>query len=184
MRHVFEEHVFYEIGRLVDTYQLLLKPDEYWYEKFTPQIGEAIKDALIVGFCTHARNLLEFFYRKSGKDPASVDYADPPYEHLDQNRNDVDTLKNKLNNQINHLSYGRTKETSEKIGPNDRKRIIKLIHSDAVRLKDRLKPGYDAKYLLIDRLAAASAADVGLSAASFAETTTTPVWGMTKPSSE
>ena len=112
---IFKEHIHYEIGRLVDMYLLLLKPE--YAADLTAQIAKTLEDALIVGYCTHARNLLEFFYRQSGKDePASVNYAHaPPYEPLNRYRKDVDALLNKLNNQINHISYERKEETSEKI---------------------------------------------------------------------
>jgi len=170
MRHVFEVHVPYEIGRLVAMYRLLLDRNQYRPAALqgpaaseTGRTAETLEDALIVGFCTHARNLLEFFYREAGDHyAAAVDYADTTYQPLNEKIANVDRLKNKLNNQINHLTYMRTDETSEKIGPNERKEIIKLIGSEAVRLQPQLKPGYDAKCLLIDDLLAA-AASVGLS---------------------
>jgi hypothetical protein len=177
MRRVFEVHVRYEIDRLVEMYHLLLMPNQY-RAKFTSEIADTLEDALIVGFCTHARNLLEFFYSQSGNDPASVDYAHAPYKRLE--RKDVVTLLSKLNNQINHLTYGRTEEKSEKIDEYRRKEIIDLIYSEAVRLEQNLKkPDYNAQQLRIDILAAASA--VKLFALSPAGTTGTYVGSFSTP---
>jgi hypothetical protein len=106
-----------------------------------------------VGFCTYARNLLEFFYRRPQGRAAAADYANAPYEPLDKSRCDVKTLTTQLNAQINHLTYERTDEASGKIGSKERKDLIDLIHTEAGRLEKCLKSEYDTKYLRIDLLA-------------------------------
>jgi hypothetical protein len=56
MQLMFDEHVRYEIDHLIGMYRLLLEPNN--------QLGDLdrkmIDDALIVAFCIHAKNLMEF----------------------------------------------------------------------------------------------------------------------------
>jgi hypothetical protein len=161
MQDVFGHHLPYEIDRLVGKYRLLLEPQQYRSllplgRAKTPATAETLDDALFVGFCTHARNLLEFFYRRPQGRAAAADHANAPYEPLDKSRCDVKTLTTQLNAQINHLTYERTDEASEKIGSKERKDLIDLIHTEACRLEKCLKSEYDTKYLRIDLLAEAA----------------------------
>src|SRR5882724_2005327 len=61
MQKVFKTHLYYEIGRLLEMYKLLLEPKRY--AGLSAELVRTLDDALIVGFCTHARNLMEFFFR-------------------------------------------------------------------------------------------------------------------------
>lgn len=164
MREVFQIHLPYEIDRLIGIYELLA--DGKWYQTVADPKGH-LADALIVGFCTHARNLLEFFFHKEGTYfAAALDYATKSdnetesYERLNlEKEKDANKLYKQLCAQINHLTYERTDETSKKIGPKEREELVKLIHKEARRLSVALKPPYDAmrEYLRLDKLANAAA---------------------------
>lgn len=56
-------------------YALLRKP--VYRSKLESDVAEAVDDALLVAFCTHARNLLEFFFRDPDTNyyAAAMDYA-------------------------------------------------------------------------------------------------------------
>jgi hypothetical protein len=123
--------------------------------KLANDISETVDDALIVGFCTHARNLLEFFFRKDRTKynyGSATDYAEASYQRLNQEREDVTKLYGQLCAQINHLTYGRIDDNSEKIGPSERKDLADLIKDEAVRLERKLKPDYNRHYLHTDLL--------------------------------
>jgi hypothetical protein len=155
---VFEEHLPYEIIRLIQQYLLLLHRNEY-RSGLKPDVEEAVHDGLLVGFCTHARNLLEFFFHDPGHrdHAAATDYAAPGYVRLDRKRPDVDRLYKQLCAQINHLTYNRTDDDKKKIGPLEWKELIEIILSEATRLAPQLKSGYDNQHLHIDRLTEAAA---------------------------
>ena len=59
LQQVFTKHFPYEIVRLVEQYKLLRTPD--------PDRSEPVKDALIVSFCTHARNILARIMHHAGR---------------------------------------------------------------------------------------------------------------------
>jgi hypothetical protein len=161
-REVFEEHLPYEMVRLVETYQLLLEPERYR----SPETAETLDNALIVAFCSHARNLLEFFFRKHNTNhnyAIALDYANEAYAPLMKTGN-VDKLYKQLCAQINHLTYERTAESSKKIGQRERKDLVDLIYAEAIRLGRSLKSQYDAKHLQIDCLAAAARMEVKVGA--------------------
>jgi hypothetical protein len=167
---VFKKHLPYEIVQLIKKYKLALDPNRYVTtdaegrrSKLAPEIEGALDDALHVGFCTHARNLLEFFFRKTNAPynyAIALDYATEPYKPLDRERDDVKRLYKRLCDQINHLTYERTSETSKKILPKERKELINLIHNEARRLSGDLMSKYDAGYLHIDQLAEAAAMEI------------------------
>jgi hypothetical protein len=166
MRDVFEKHVPYEIDRLVDIYKLLLQPKRY-RSGLTCEIAKTVENALIVGFCTHARNLLEFFFREHPtkyKYAIARGYATTQYAPLEK-AGDVETLYEQLCAQINHLTYKRTHETAEQIGAKERIHLVKIIHEEAERLGEYLLLAYDKQHLRIDRLAEAAATEVTKEAA-------------------
>jgi hypothetical protein len=161
LRQVFEVHLPYEIVRLVEMYRLLLEPNPYRSD-LKPEVAETVDDALIVGFCTHARNLLESFFRSRKFQYAlATDYANaPPYVRLDPKREDVDRLYGQLCAQINHLTYGRTDDNSKKIDVAERKELIDIVNEETTRLGKHLKSDYDKQHLHLDILAAAAAMEV------------------------
>jgi hypothetical protein len=157
LREVFEKHLPYEIGRLVEQYQLLLDPTPY-RSGLPAQDAASVEDALIVSFCTHARNLLEFFFRAPNRSYAlATDYATASYKRLDPKRADVKRLYGQLCAQINHLTYDRTDVDSKKIGSSERKELVDIIYNDAVRLEKHLRSGNDKQHLLLGHLASATA---------------------------
>jgi hypothetical protein len=83
LQEVIEVHLPYETIRLVEMYALLRKP--VYRSKLESDVAEAVDDALLVAFCTHARNLLEFFFHDPDTNyyAAAMDYANPNYEKLD-----------------------------------------------------------------------------------------------------
>jgi hypothetical protein len=91
---VFKKHLRYEIVRLVEMYLLLQEPAPY--RKTIPSATAAtVHDGLLVGFCSHGRNLLEFFFRDQHTKfyyALATDYADARYVRLDKNRADVKRL--------------------------------------------------------------------------------------------
>ena len=106
-----------------------------------------------MSFCTHARNLLEFFFRSRKLSYAlTTDYATQPYKKLDPKRPDVERLYGQLCAQINHLTYDRTDDNSKKVLPRDRE-LIEIVYAETSRLEKHLLPGFDKKYLLLNLLA-------------------------------
>ena len=158
-QQVFDVDLDYEIIRAVQAYVLLLNRHVYC-SGLPSDIADAVDDGLFVAFCTHARNLLEFFYRKPDHNnyyAVATDYAQAGYVELDRTRPDVDRLYKQLCAQINHLTYSRTDKEKEKIGPQQRNELIDIILAEATRLALQLKSGYDKQRLRIDRLTNAAA---------------------------
>jgi hypothetical protein len=99
----------------------------------TPETMRA--DALLVGFCSHARNLLEFFFREDNTKynyAIALDYANEGYSPL-KKMGDVDRLYSQLCAQINHLTYERTDEASKKIADKECQELVRLIHHETKR---------------------------------------------------
>jgi hypothetical protein len=99
----------------VETYKLLLHPKHH-LSGLTCAVAKTVEDALIVSFCTHARNLLEFF-SKPGRDryhAAARDYANTCYE---PHTGDAGRLYGQLCAPINHLTYNRTDDDNKKNWP-------------------------------------------------------------------
>ena len=84
-----------------------------------------------VAFCTHARNLLEFFFRDPDTNyyAAAMDYANPNYEKLDLEENPKceDAVQTAV---CPNQSYADNK----KILPPQRKDLIDIIYEQATRL--------------------------------------------------
>lgn len=161
LQEVIEVHLPYETIRLVEMYALLRKP--VYRSKLESDVAEAVDDALLVAFCTHARNLLEFFFRDPDTNyyAAAMDYANPNYEKLDLEKNpNAKTLYKQPCAQINHLTYKRTDADNKKILPPQRKDLIDIIYEQATRLARKLKSDYDKQHLHLDRLADAAAAKI------------------------
>src|SRR5262245_55511803 len=160
-QEVFGVHLRYEIVRLIEQYALLLNPNEYC-SGLKPVVAKTVHDGLLVAFCTHARNLLEFFFRKPDQKnyyyAVATDYGKSGYVNLDPANPDVDRLYKQLCAQINHLTYHRTDDSKKKIDTPEWKELIDIILSEAARLAPQLKSGYDKQHLRIDDLLNAAAA--------------------------
>jgi hypothetical protein len=146
MRKMFDVHVPYELGRLDEMYRLLAEPDLLNFKAIPEPHRDTVRDALIVGFCIHAKNLMEFFAGKPEPLHACAkDFANGEYQPLRvAHRSRLHELKGMLNNQLSHLSYERANDPQEKIDIQERKDFLDVIHAELVRWKAALQSGYAA----------------------------------------
>jgi hypothetical protein len=154
---MFDEHFRYELGRLAEMYRLMAQPDLFNFESIPTEHRPTIEDALIVAFCSHARNLIEFF-EKSPNDykGCAKDFAKDKFMPLKiEQRTRLHKLRGMLNNQINHLTYDRTNNSDEKIKAPERKELFEGIHDEVVRWNAVLKPEYADFPINTDSLAEA-----------------------------
>jgi hypothetical protein len=175
LNEVFTKHLPYEIGRLVEAYRLLVNPEKYYRPADLAEaetIGKALVDAHIVSFCTHARNLLEFFPREEYNDdnhyaraadfskPSAADPAKPNYE-IRKRKGRMKELYKQLCAQVNHLTYDRTDEDSKKITEGERKELIDIVYEEVLRLARSLDESrYDKLYLGLGILADAAKLEI------------------------
>jgi hypothetical protein len=160
-QEVFSVHLRYETLRLIEQYALLLNPNKYC-SGLEPEVAKAVHDGLLVAFCSHARNLLEFFFRVPDTNyyfAVATDYAKPSsYEKLDLTKDpDAFRLYKQLCAQINHLTYNRTDDSTKKIDIPECKELIGIMLREATRLASQLESGYDKQHLRIDDLLNAAA---------------------------
>jgi hypothetical protein len=123
-------YLFYEFWMLAETHKRLLAG-----------IGDTvIQNALIEAFCTHARNLNEFFlevgwdHALKASDFTAGDYKWPP------NSEERKALIAKINKQISHLTDQRTLTAQEKIGERDRTALYELLVADFKNFTQYLRP--------------------------------------------
>jgi hypothetical protein len=122
----FSEHFPYEIGMM-----------RYAYHKLKGEnFDQGDQNAMIETFCIHARNIIELF-----KTHVSCDF-DPRYFTTSDFRINKqfikDGLLSKINNQISHLTKGRTELHQYKIGPTDRNEIFESIEAEIARFETAL----------------------------------------------
>jgi hypothetical protein len=172
---VLEKHIWYELARFVAQYELLRAPGKH-RTKLDEDEADIVEDALIVSFCTHARNALEFFWRPDRSKynyALATDYADASYVRLDKEKTEVKRLYEQLCAQINHLSLNRTDKSHQKIGEKQRDELVGIIHDEVARLvKHHLKPGFDKRYFAVERLAEAKLKSMTISVGSGGATNT------------
>jgi hypothetical protein len=123
-------YLFYEFWMLAETNKRLLG-----------RIGDTvIQNALIEAFCTHARNLNEFFLEAGwaralkASDFTVGDYKWPP------NSEERKALIAKINKQISHLTDQQTLTAQEKIGERDRTALYELLVADFKNFTQHLRP--------------------------------------------
>jgi hypothetical protein len=123
-------YMFYEFWMLAETHKRLLAGK-----------GDAVlENALIESFCTHARNLNEFFLEVGLGDTLKAsdftlgDYKWPP--DSDKRRALITTI----NKQIPHLNDQRTLVAQEKIGEQDRTAVYELLVADFKNFTHHLRP--------------------------------------------
>lgn len=193
---VFKVHLPYEIGRMVEAHRLLMNPGQYYRIPKGPEaktIAKGLQDAHIVSFCTHARNLLEFFPREEYHEkyhyaraadfskPDSADASKVDYE-IRKRTGRIEALYKQLCAQVNHLTYDRTDEDSKKIGDAKRKELIELIYGEVLRLARSLDVSrYDKAYLGLDILAEAAALKVETGATGTTNAVTLESWQSPPP---
>ncbi len=122
---ILGEHLPYELWMLRQTYEKLR----------SPLANKVLRNALIESFCIHARLLLEFFGNKKGR--RAEDYTGGSYKavHL---VNLTKTERDKLNTQIAHMTGQRTVDSSEKIGPALRAKLITALERETNEFEKRL----------------------------------------------
>jgi hypothetical protein len=135
-REIAEEHLPYEIGMLVFSalvYQNMGTGGPH------PDIERAVRNALITAFCIHARNLIDFLESKRKGARArkmAVDYKPFANGKIDKR------LTKKLEDQIAHLSFGRTSNPNEKINGRDRTNLLRAIVTELIAYRPHLRPEY------------------------------------------
>ena len=108
-RKLFEEHLPYELDMFEEAAKFLMS------EEFAKLDRENNKDdwfranAAIEAFWTYARTLREFFKQPKNREPvlgahhaSARDFASDYWPDLD-----LQTVVDKINNQVSHLNYGR-----------------------------------------------------------------------------
>jgi hypothetical protein len=115
--NLLNEHVRYELDMLFETSNRL---------NYCDIDDDVVRNALIESFCIHARQLIDFFNDEKGV-------------HARRFMNDGHSvsssttvqlsgkLKTKLNTQIAHLTERRTTDPADKIGNDDRSRLVSGI---------------------------------------------------------
>jgi hypothetical protein len=152
IREIFEHHLPYEIDRLAETYGLLNDASEL-RRGLSQATCDTVADSLIVAFCVHGKALIEFLSKSDGESYASsTDYADNYQSWKIAHGSREHSIRGKLNNQLSHLTFGRTAVNPEKIGPEDRTFIVQKIKSELERWTPCLRAEYNAKLLPIVRL--------------------------------
>jgi hypothetical protein len=108
---------------------------EETYQKI-PNADEVTNNALIEAFCLHARNLIEFFEKKTDK------YATGEYQaFFHTSKKNIAKIKRKINIQISHLIYGeRATNDASKIGPDDRAEVLNILSDEIAQFKAHLLP--------------------------------------------
>jgi hypothetical protein len=123
-------YMFYEFWMLAETHKRLLAGK-----------GDAVlENALIESFCTHARNLNEFFLEVGlGDTLKASDFTLGDYKwpsDSDKRRALITTI----NKQLPHLNDQRTLVAQEKIGEQDRTAVYELLVADFKNFTHHLKP--------------------------------------------
>jgi hypothetical protein len=104
-------------------------------------------NALIESFCTHARNLNEFFLERSGwRDSLKASaFTDVAYKPPRRTKRRI-ALFDKINQQITHLTVKRTSNVRQKIGPRYRDEMYKTLYADLLKFNRHLRPRLRRKW--------------------------------------
>lgn len=135
---VFTDHIMYEFKMLQMTYLFLGVP---FYSGW-------VGNALIESFSIHARNLLEFFGgtgSESDEKVCAYHFTNSSYKAF-PNGEIPGELFGKLQAQIAHLSYQRTKDNADKIGPKDRKELLEFLNKEIEHFAAHLKLPFREKW--------------------------------------
>src|SRR5262249_8038555 len=138
---MLEEHVVYEARMLRATFIALAAPG------LDLIVVPPIKNALIVSFCGHARLLQDFFACETSPAEEAVCACHFTDGYLPFQREKLpDRLRGKLNAQISHLSYNRTKVAERKIGHEDRVQLFRGLENEIEAFGAHLKEIYRPKW--------------------------------------
>jgi hypothetical protein len=132
---IISTHLPYEIDMLRYAYQRLLD--------FVPQEEG---NAFIECFCVHARNLLDFFWDETPKRKnyaVARHFTSPSYKPFeDLSPKKKNGLYGKLHDQIVHLTYGRTDDSSARIGHDARVSLRELIEREIDNFSSHIETPY------------------------------------------
>lgn len=141
---MISEHLEYEIYMLNYTDTILRNSSIL-------MLHECIRNALIESFCTHARNLIEFFRNSTtearlGKPAGSKHFTGKGYSSLHTEKfkdtiGELSALYNQLSDDSAHLSYART-IGQKKIEAAERELLRKLIIEEVEEFRKHLKDEY------------------------------------------
>jgi hypothetical protein len=141
-----DEHLPYEVQMLRHTYHLLATGIAV-----SPAEAQVVVEyALIESFCVHARNLIEFFRHKKPCDFDLRWFAKDGYRVADKDFIGASVQK-KLDEQMSHLTKGRTKVEKEKIDRAARKEIYDALEDEIDRLRSSLRPDSASKWKVAAR---------------------------------
>jgi len=130
----FDEHLHYEISMLRATYAYMC----------VGSFGDILNNALIESFCTHARNLIEFFRYKDPCDYHPVEFVTDKFRKNTQFIDD--SLFTTINEQISHISYYRTADPSKKIDGTFRAKVIAALEAEIGRFNKHLTDHFRARW--------------------------------------
>jgi hypothetical protein len=137
MRELLTHHLRYEIVML-----------RWTFARFrAPMSHENEKNAFIESFCIHARNLIEFF-QGTGNVGGTHAYArhftiNGIYEVCSLTKTELpEDLYGKLSEQIAHLTYGRTKDSTRQIGAPELRQLFELIEGEVANFGDHLDESF------------------------------------------
>jgi hypothetical protein len=137
LAEILKTHYVYEIDMLQKTYVYLANG------KFA--LDTVAENALIESFCIHARQLIEFFAKKSSANRFRADsYAETNYDRLRADDAPLKTLCMKLHKQIAHLDspQERTSDPREKIGRHERDQLLTILKEQSKDFSEKLKAEY------------------------------------------
>lgn len=137
LAEILKTHYVYEIDMLQKTYVYLANG------KFA--LDTVAENALIELFCIHARQLIEFFAKKSSANRFRADsYAETNYDRLRADDAPLKTLCMKLHKQIAHLDspQERTSDPREKIGRHERDQLLTILKEQSKDFSEKLKAEY------------------------------------------
>jgi hypothetical protein len=115
---------------------------EQTYEQLKGARPGVCRNAFIESFCIHARNLIEF-YRGKGEVNAGHFTADGIYKPkfvAANSRALGNSLYDKLNQQVAHMTKDRTTDPKKKIGSNDRERIMEALRKETASFLVLMNP--------------------------------------------
>jgi hypothetical protein len=139
-KKIIAEHLPYEVNMLRLSHYILLGGIPQ------PLLSPGVANLAIEGFCTHARNLIDFFADQSparGKDAVARHFTNGSYSPFNGKDVKKEGLYGRINKQIMHLTYDRTDDPNLKIGPNDREQLRHLIENEIIEFQKYLREPYD-----------------------------------------
>ena len=140
LMEAFEHHVVYEVNMLRQTFGFLHVP------AWSPELLNMI----IESFCVHARNLIDFFNENSATPGQSKGYVGAKhfctnYQPWTEGGPSKD-LVGRLSRQISHLTYDRTSQNEEKIGPKEQLELVRLIEQELEIFGKCLRKPYASRW--------------------------------------